>query len=85
MIEQTSNPIMDVYYPRHYQLAYGGSCPGSTLVYCIGDLGTLTMHWGNNFDTIKRVYFMIDAYSDDHGNFTIAWTVQVSLGNKLQD
>ena len=66
-----------------HQLAYGGSCPGTTQIDCKDDPDTQSFSWTNEFDAVERVYFMIDnRYSSGHGDFTIAWNI--SRGNQCQ-
>ena len=67
-IGQTSNN-----FDSRHHLAYGGPCPGTTQIACRDDPDTQAMSWINEFDTIERAYFMIDAYSNGEGSFTIEW------------
>ena len=77
-IGQTSNTFDSVHH-----LAYGGSCPGNTNIGCMDDSDTESVSWKNEFHTVERVYFMIDAYGTyDRGSFTIEWTIS-SNGNKF--
>ena len=64
-----------------HQLAYGGSCPGNTNIICKNDPDIESVSWTNEFQTIERVYFMIDAYNGGKGSFTIGWTI--SSGKKF--
>ena len=76
-IAQTSNQLDSV-----HQLAYGGSCPGTTQINCTDEPDTQSFSWTNEFNVVKRVYFMIDSkYSTGHGDFTIAW--EISRGNEF--
>ena len=72
-IGQTSNS-----YDSRHQLAYGGSCPGTNIVNCIDDPDTEAISWENTLGIwqVKRVYFMIDAYSSRDGSFTIEWEIE---------
>ena len=69
-------------FDSRHQLAYGGSCPGNTTIICKDDPDTESVSWTNEYQTVERVYFMIDASSSGHGSFTIEW--QISGGNKFR-
>ena len=70
-------------FDSRHQLAYGGSCPGNTNIICMDEPDIDRVSWTNEFQTIERVYFMIDAHSTGSGSFTIGWTI--SNGNKFAD
>ena len=70
-IAQTSNT-----YDSRHQLAYGGSCPGTNTVNCLDDPDTEAISWENRLDTAERVYFMIDAYTNEDGPFTMEWEIE---------
>ena len=77
-IGQTYNTFDSV-----HQLAYGGPCPGNTNIACRDDPDTERFSWTNEFQTVERVYFMIDGYSTtSRGSFILEWTN--STGNKLR-
>ena len=83
-IRQTSNP----YGGTQRQLAYGGACPGTTLIECIDGTGTSWISWTNELDDVERVYFMIDSHSTidrstapGYGSFTLEW--DILKGNKF--
>ena len=78
-IGQTSNG-----FDSRHQLAYGGACPGTTPIECLDDPDTQSISWTNNFDVVKRVYFMIDGFplhSSNYGDFNIEW--EISRGNEF--
>ena len=74
-IGQTSNT-----FDSFHHLAYGGSCPGNTNIGCMDDSDTESVSWTNEFQTVERVYFMIDAYGSGSGSFTVEWAI--TSGNK---
>ena len=68
-------------FDSRHQLAYGGPCPGNTTIICKDDPDTESVSWTSEYQTVERVYFMIDAFSTGSGPFTIGWTI--SSGNKF--
>ena len=62
-------------YDSRHQTAWGGDCPGTTVVACTDDPDTSRHSWINDQGSVQRVYFVIDAFSDGSGPFTIDWTI----------
>lgn len=69
-IGQTSNA-----YDSKHRLAYGGSCPGDTLIACTDDPDTETLSWSNTTGSDQTVYWVQSAYSTGSGEYTLAWSV----------
>ncbi|WP_262733715.1 T9SS type A sorting domain-containing protein [Gaetbulibacter sp. NE] len=69
-IGQTSNA-----YDSKHRLAYGGSCPGDTLIACTDDPDTETLSWTNTTGSDQTVYWVQSAYSTGSGEYTLAWSV----------
>jgi hypothetical protein len=69
-IGQTSNS-----YDSKHRLAYGGSCPGDTLIACTDDPDTQTESWTNSTGMDQTVYWVQSAYTTGNGDFTLAWNV----------
>lgn len=57
------------------RLAYGGSCPGTTLIQCRDDSDTATETWENTTGSSQEVYFVVSAYQTESGTFTLAYSV----------
>ncbi|MBE0638760.1 MAG: BspA family leucine-rich repeat surface protein, partial [Bacteroidales bacterium] len=61
-------------YDSYHYMGYGGSCPGSTTLYCIDDPDTQHNPWTNTTGSTQTVYFVVDAYIGS-GTFTLQWTL----------
>lgn len=69
-IGQTSNS-----YDSKHRLAYGGSCPGDTLIICTDDPDTQTESWTNTTGSDQTLYWVQSAFSTGSGDFTLEWNV----------
>ena len=61
-ISQTSNA-----YDSKHRLAYGGSCPGDTLIICTDDPDTQLETWTNTTGSDQTVYWIQSAFSTGSG------------------
>lgn len=61
-------------YDSYHYMGYGGSCPGSTTLYCIDDPDTQHNPWTNSTGSTQTVYFIVDGYNGS-GTFTLEWTL----------
>ncbi|MBU2940616.1 T9SS type A sorting domain-containing protein [Lacinutrix sp. C3R15] len=70
VIGQTSNA-----YDSKHRLAYGGACPGTTLVACTDDPDTTTEIFTNTTGSDQTAYWVQSAYSTGSGEFTLEWSI----------
>ena len=70
-IGQSSNT-----FDSRHSLAYGGSCPGDSLLACVDDPDTQEEVWTNNTGSTQTVYFIVAGYSStSQGDFVLDWHV----------
>lgn len=70
-ISQTSSTFVS-----RVQLAFGGACPGTSLVQCVNISNTATLSWINSRSSTTRVYVVIEAVgSPSTGSFVLAWSI----------
>ena len=62
-------------YDSRHELSYGGAFPGDASVACVDDPDDSRMTWTNTGSDAVNVYFIVDAYSDGSGAFTLTWTI----------
>jgi hypothetical protein len=61
-------------YDSYHYMGYGGTCPGTTTLYCIDDSDTQQNPWTNTTGSAQTVWFIVDGYSGS-GTFTLNWTL----------
>jgi len=69
-IQQTANT-----YDSRHELSYGDTCPGATSIACRDDPDHHQEQWTNDQEATVKIWFMIDAYKSQRGDFTIEWTI----------
>ncbi len=76
-IGQTSNA-----YDSENVVAYGGACPGNTIIDCFDDPDDKTVVWENTTGSTQRVYWIQDGFSStgNAGAFTLAWSLTEPAG-----
>jgi len=67
-ISQTNN------YDSLHRVAYGGSCPGATLIACVDIEEEDAIVWTNTTGTGRRVYWVQDGYNGG-GAYTLTWSL----------
>merc|ERR1712118_169376 len=67
-------------YDSRHDTRWGGACPGTNIVQCTDAPDTAFHTWRNDQGTTQRVYFIVDAFGDDAGMFTIYWTPTDLMG-----
>jgi PKD repeat protein len=61
-------------FDSRQSLRVGGTCPGTTELYCTDDPDTYNFSYVNSTGSVQRVYFLLGGYtSSSYGNFTLAW------------
>ena len=60
-------------YDTMHQLSVGGSCPGETVISCLDDPDTEPMSYTNDGSESVTAFFIVDAYSNGIGPFTLQW------------
>ncbi|WP_223033253.1 T9SS type A sorting domain-containing protein [Hanstruepera marina] len=62
-------------YDSKHRVAYGGACPGATLITCVDDPDTGNVVWINDTGSDQTVYWVQSAYSTGSGTFELAWQI----------
>ncbi|HIC30492.1 MAG TPA: T9SS type A sorting domain-containing protein [Flavobacteriaceae bacterium] len=62
-------------YDSKHRLAYGGACPGDTLVACTDDPDYTEESWSNTTGADVTAYWTQSAYSTGSGTFTLEWSL----------
>ncbi|MXN91934.1 hypothetical protein GR160_11935, partial [Flavobacterium sp. Sd200] len=62
-------------YDSMNYMAYGGACPGTTVIACFDDDDYIQTTWTNSTGSTQRVYWVQDGFSTLSGTFTLAWTL----------
>ena len=75
-IEQTVNN-----YDSEVRLAFGGGCPGTTVIACQDDPDTNPITWVNDTGMDQIVYYIQSAFSTGSGTFTLAWSINLPPAN----
>jgi len=70
-IGQTSNT-----YDSKHRVSYGQTCPGGNLISCEDDPDLAQVEWTNQTGMVQTVYWIQSAFSNDCGDFTLAWEIQ---------
>ena len=60
-------------YDSMHQLSVGGICPGETVISCLDDPDTEPMSYTNDGTESITAFFIVDAYNDAVGPFTLQW------------
>ncbi len=63
-----------------HTLRYGGLYPGEVLVDCIDDPDETKIEFNNTGVNTVTVYFIIDGYDGNSGDFTLEWDVPCPAG-----
>ncbi|MXN92457.1 T9SS sorting signal type C domain-containing protein [Flavobacterium sp. Sd200] len=71
-IGQTDND-----YDSETYVAYGGACPGETVIACYDDPDIQTHVWENTTGSTQTVYWVQDGWNTEAnvGNFTLEWSL----------
>ena len=56
-----------------HQLSVGGICPGETVISCLDDPDEEPMYYSNFGSESVTAFFIVDAYSNGIGPFTLQW------------
>ena len=63
-------------FDSRHSLRVGGSCPGTTELYCVDDPDYQNQIYTNTSGAIQRVYYILCGYSSvSYGNFTLSWQI----------
>ncbi|MFP9117769.1 hypothetical protein ACLI08_08280, partial [Flavobacterium sp. RNTU_13] len=63
-------------FDAHNYMAYGNSCPGTTIISCYDDPDIHTTTWTNSTGSTQRVYWIQEAFSaTSAGDFTLTWSL----------
>ncbi|MFP5436392.1 MAG: SBBP repeat-containing protein, partial [Bacteroidia bacterium] len=63
-------------FDSHNYMAYGNSCPGTTIISCYDDPDIHNTTWTNSTGSTQRVYWIQEAsFATSAGDFTLAWSV----------
>ena len=75
-IWQSSNTL-----DSRHSLAWGGACPGTTLVGCVDDPDTRRYSWYNSTGSSQTLYFVVGGYSltTACGDFMLQWSNSLCL------
>ena len=65
-------------YDSVHQLSIGSICPGETVIACLDDPDEQEMSYTNDGSESVTAFFMVDAYSDAAGAFTLQWQLTVT-------
>jgi hypothetical protein len=60
-------------YDSVHQLSIGSVCPGETVIACLDDPDEQEMSYTNGGSESVTAFFIVDAWSDGVGPFTIQW------------
>ena len=60
-------------YDSMHQLSVGGNCPGETVISCLDDPDEEPMYYTNDGSESVVAFFIVDAYSNAVGPFTLQW------------
>jgi hypothetical protein len=70
-------------FDSYHYMGYGGSCPGTTTIYCVDDPDDQHNAWTNSTGSTQTVWFIVDGYSGS-GTFTLNWTLSAPSYPDLQ-
>ena len=60
-------------YDTIHQLSVGGICPGETVISCLDDPDEEPMSYSNFGSESVTAFFIVDAYNNGIGPFTLQW------------
>ena len=66
-------------YDSKHRLAYGGTCPGDTVIDCVDDPDVGMVNYENTTGSDQTVYWVQSAFSTGNGDYTLEWDL-VTLG-----
>lgn len=65
-------------FDSRHTIRLGGSCPGTTELYCVDDPDTQIHTYTNTTGSVQRVYYILGGVGSSSGNFTLAWRLSTS-------
>ena len=68
-----------------HQLSVGGICPGETVISCLDDPDTEPMSYTNDGSESVTAFFIVDAYSNAVGPFTLQWDLKLHACDQVTD
>ena len=72
-------------YDTMHQLSVGGICPGETVISCLDDPDEEPMSFSNFGSESVTAFFIVDAYSNAVGPFTLQWNLKLYACDQVTD
>ena len=72
-------------YDSMHQLSVGGNCPGETVISCLDDPDSEPMSYTNDGSESITAFFIVDAYDNDIGPFTLQWNLKLYACDQVTD